>query len=151
MEGCLTWQAIKEKFPWDVILLLGGGFSIALATKESGLSLVLRENLLFLSTLPPIVSCLGISIVISLFTEFISNITAATIIKPVLLELSLSLKVNPIYFLMSAAVSCSFAFMFPVATAPNAIIYQASNMKVTDMVRYFKIMLLLSFSLISFN
>ncbi|MCL4123838.1 UNVERIFIED_CONTAM: hypothetical protein GTU68_063239 [Idotea baltica] len=132
---CLNWQIVHEKIPWGIILLLGGGFAVAKASDESGLSLFLGEQLTGLQWLPVPISVSIICIMTTLATEVASNVATASIVMPILVELSLALCVNPLYFMVPAAVCCSYAFMLPVATAPNAIAFEASDMEMKDMVR----------------
>ncbi|KAB7507031.1 hypothetical protein Anas_00201, partial [Armadillidium nasatum] len=137
-EGCVTWKVVHEKVPWDIILLLGGGFAIAKGCNDSGLSVSFGEKLRFIDSLSPFVSVLLISVSTAFATEVISNTAIASILVPILKELSLKTCINPLYLMISGTVSCSFSFMLPVATPPNAIVYGAAggDMKTSVMVRY---------------
>ncbi|CAG0898097.1 unnamed protein product [Cyprideis torosa] len=134
-ESLLTWAVIHEKMPWGVILLIGGGFALSEATQRSGLSDAMGESLESLSVLSPWVILFLVTLVTSFLTEITSNTAVSTILIPVLLKLSESLKLNPLYLSLPCAVSCSYAFMLPVATPPNAIVFEAAKMKTTDMIK----------------
>ncbi|XP_076039989.1 Na(+)/citrate cotransporter-like [Oratosquilla oratoria] len=133
-NGCLTWKVINEKMPWCLILLLGGGFSMAAASKHSGLSTWMGHQLSYLEVLPKEAIVLVVCLIAAMITEIVSNVGTSGIILPVLLELAVAIKVNPLYFMLPAAVCCSYAFMLPVATAPNAIVHAASQMRNVEMI-----------------
>ena len=86
-EACLTWDVVAQKVPWGVILLLGGGYAMALATNESNLSQILGEGLKSLDVLPNKLIVLIVSLFAALMTEAISNVTAAAIFLPILKDL----------------------------------------------------------------
>ncbi|GIY51513.1 hypothetical protein CDAR_430961 [Caerostris darwini] len=130
----LKWKSVQAKLPWGIIILFGGGFGLAHGAKESGFSDLLSVKLSSLSILPPGVLVAIICFTISILTEIISNTTLATIMLPVLNQMALSIGVNPLLLMLTCTISCSFSFMLPVATPPNAIIYENSNMKTMDMV-----------------
>jgi sodium-dependent dicarboxylate transporter 2/3/5 len=130
----LNWQTIHSKMPWSLVLLLGGGFALAKATKVSGLSMWLGKQLEVLDFLPTwalvLVLCLGTAAA----TEITSNVATCSILMPVLKNLAVALQINPLYLMLPVTLTCSYAFMLPVATPPNAIVYSASGMKTTEMV-----------------
>ncbi|XP_023332588.1 solute carrier family 13 member 5 isoform X3 [Eurytemora carolleeae] len=125
----LDWHTVEKKLPWGVILLLGGGFALADASKSSGLSNYMSEQLLSLRDLEVWQINLLISFIVTFVTEVASNTATATIVVPIIMQMSVSLCENPIYMMMTAAICCSYAFMLPVATAPNAIVFSHSTMK----------------------
>ncbi|KAF2367835.1 Solute carrier family 13, partial [Trinorchestia longiramus] len=134
-EGCLTWKVVQEKVPWGVVLLLGGGFAIAEASDASGLSSWLGEQLTALESLPTALTVFLVCIMTAMVTEVASNTATASILMPVLKEMSLGIGVNPIYLMLPATICCSYAFMLPVATPPNAIIFTAAKMKTVEMMK----------------
>ncbi|KAL7645309.1 UNVERIFIED_CONTAM: hypothetical protein RMT77_003695 [Armadillidium vulgare] len=136
-EGCVIWRVVHEKVPWDIIFLLGGGFAMAKGCNDSGLSVSFGEKLRFIDSLPPSVGVLLISVSTAFATEVISNTAIASILVPILKELSLKTCINPLYLMISGTVSCSFSFMLPVATPPNAIVYGAAggDMKTSVMMK----------------
>ncbi|XP_048464494.1 solute carrier family 13 member 3 [Rhincodon typus] len=129
----LTWKNVQHKVAWNVIILLGGGFAIAKACEESGLSRWIGNKLRPLEHIPASAIVLTVSLVISSFTEFASNTATSIIFLPILAELGVRAKNHPLYLMIPGAVSCSFAFMLPVATPPNAIAFATGQLKVKDM------------------
>nr|CAD7427794.1 unnamed protein product [Timema monikensis] len=129
----LHWKLIHEKVPWGLVLLLGGGFAMAEASKVSGLSHFLGVKLQALEVLPSFAILVIISTATTFLTEVSSNTAVANIVLPVLSEMAVAMKIHPLYFMMPAVLCCSYAFMLPVATPPNAIVMASSNMKSKDM------------------
>jgi len=131
----LDWPTVEKRLPWGVILLLGGGFALADVTKKSGLSLYMVEQLDGLKSLPLLLVSFLIALATTMVTEVASNTATANILVPILSQMSKSLCSNPVYLTLTAAVTCSYAFMLPVATAPNAIVFGASTMRTSDMMK----------------
>ena len=119
----ITWQLIQEKLPWSVVLLLGGGIALSKGFRLSGLSDWMVHRLTALKGLPIAVVNLCMSLLTASITEFMSNTATASVLLPILQDLSVSLCENPVYLILSCVISCSYAFMLPVATAPNAIVF----------------------------
>ncbi|XP_007936540.1 solute carrier family 13 member 3 [Orycteropus afer afer] len=134
-EPLLTWKKAQETVPWSIILLLGGGFAMAKGCEESGLSAWIGTQLRPLENVPPMLAVLLITVVIAFFTEFASNTAATIIFLPVLAELAIRLRVNPLYVMIPGTVGCSYAFMLPVSTPPNSIAFASGHLMVKDMVR----------------
>uniref|UniRef100_G3U5K7 Solute carrier family 13 member 3 n=1 Tax=Loxodonta africana TaxID=9785 RepID=G3U5K7_LOXAF len=133
-EPLLTWKKAQKTVPWDIILLLGGGFAMAKGCEESGLSSWIGGQLHLLEKVPPMLAVLLITVVIAFFTEFASNTAATIIFLPVLAELAIRLRVNPLYMMIPGTVGSSYAFMLPVSTAPNSIAFSSGHLLVKDMV-----------------
>ncbi|XP_067856403.1 Na(+)/dicarboxylate cotransporter 3-like [Heptranchias perlo] len=131
----LTWKKVQDNVAWNVILLLGGGFVIAKGCEVSGLSRWIGSHLHPLEHVSPSVAALLSCLVIAAFTEFASNTATSIIFLPILAELAIRAKVNPLYLMIPGVVSCSFAFMLPVATPPNAIAFTSGQLKVKDMMK----------------
>ncbi|XP_050692843.1 solute carrier family 13 member 2-like isoform X2 [Eriocheir sinensis] len=131
----LTWKVVQEKIPWGVVLLLGGGFAMAEGSKASGLSKWLGEQLYVFNGVNKGVIVLIVTLMVAMLTEVASNSATASIILPVLNELALNINVNPLYLMLPAAVCCSYAFMLPVATPPNAIVFSVADMKSSEMMK----------------
>ena len=129
----IDWRTIHDRFPWGVMILFGGGFVLADASKQSGLSDWVGNQLRVLEVLPDYAVVLVICIMTGLVTEVTSNVATANILLPVLSELAKSTGTNPLFLMIPATVTCSYAFMLPVATPPNAIVYSASGMKTSEM------------------
>jgi sodium-dependent dicarboxylate transporter 2/3/5 len=123
------------KLPWGIVLLFGGGFALAGAFQESGLSLWVGERLGLLAGWHPIVIIFAVCFVITFLTEVTSNTASAQILLPVLAGLALEIDVHPLLLMVPGAVSCSCAFMLPVATPPNAIAFSSDRLRMRDMVR----------------
>ncbi|XP_038055633.1 solute carrier family 13 member 5-like [Patiria miniata] len=131
----LEWPVIHKKMAWLVIILLGGGFALAEACKVSGLSNWIGDKFSILDNFPPWAIALVVSVIIAGFTEVTSNTATATIFLPILGGLGVSIGVNPLFLMLPATVACSFAFMLPVATPPNAIAFAYEQVTVMDMVK----------------
>lgn len=135
-EGCLNWKVVNDKLPWGIILLLGGGFAMAEASQQSGLSEWLGKALQHLvEKMPSAAIVFVLSLMTAMLTEVSSNTATASILLPVLKSLSLNLKMNPIYIMLPTTICCSYAFMLPVATPPNAIVFAATNMRIITMMK----------------
>jgi len=130
----VDWRTVHDRFPWGVMLLFGGGFALADASKISGLSNWVGEQLTILDVLPNYAVVLIVCLMTGFITEVTSNVATANILLPVLAELAVATNTNPLYLMIPATVTCSYAFMLPVATPPNAIVYSASGMKTSEMV-----------------
>merc|ERR1711962_820121 len=131
----LNWKDVETKFPWNVLFLLGAGFALAQACDKSGLSKSLSEQLAGLRSIPSMAIVVIICTMITFLTEITSNTATATIFLPVLGSLGSSIELHPFYLMMPAAVCASFAFMLPVATPPNAIVFGTGRISVTDMAK----------------
>ncbi|XP_053430603.1 Na(+)/dicarboxylate cotransporter 3 isoform X2 [Nycticebus coucang] len=148
-EPLLTWKKAQETVPWNIILLLGGGFAMAKGCEESGLSVWIGGKLHPLENVPPALAVLLITVVIAFFTEFASNTATIIIFLPVLAELAIRLRVHPLYLMIPGTVGCSYAFMLPVSTPPNSIAFSSGHLLVKDMVRTGLLMNLMGVLLLS--
>ncbi|XP_031729514.1 solute carrier family 13 member 5 isoform X1 [Anarrhichthys ocellatus] len=131
----LTWKVAQKKLPWGIVLLLGGGFALAKGSEESGLSKWLGDQMTPLQSIPPWAIAIILCLLIATFTECTSNVATATLFLPVLASMSQSIGINPLYVMVPCTLSASFAFMLPVATPPNAIVFSYGYLKVADMAR----------------
>lgn len=131
----LTWKVVHERMPWNVVLLLGGGFALAAGSEVSNLSKWLGENLSPLQTIPPFAISLVLSLLIATFTECSSNTATTTLFLPILASMAQNIKLHPLYVMMPCTIAASLAFMLPVATPPNAIAFSFGHLKVLDMVK----------------
>jgi len=128
----MDWKA-AENIPWEILLLFGGGFALASGFKESGLSLWIGNELVWIKDINPFVVIMIIAAVLTFLTEITSNTATASTFLPVLAGMALSAHVNPLLFMLPATISASLAFMLPVATAPNAIIFGTKRLRIIDM------------------
>uniref|UniRef100_A0A8C7MVM4 Solute carrier family 13 member 3 n=1 Tax=Oncorhynchus kisutch TaxID=8019 RepID=A0A8C7MVM4_ONCKI len=131
----LSWKKAQECVPWNIILLLGGGFAMAKGCEESGLAAWIGAYLQPIAQVPPAVAVMFITAFLACFTEFASNTATIIIFLPVIAELAMFVKVNPLYFMIPATTGCSFAFMLPVSTPPNSIAFASGHLLVKDMVK----------------
>ncbi|XP_069802195.1 Na(+)/citrate cotransporter [Dendropsophus ebraccatus] len=131
----LTWKVVHKKMPWSIVLLLGGGFALAKGSDASGLSNWLGDQMTFLHNTPAWAIAIILSLMIAVFTECASNVATATLFLPILASMAKSIMVNPLYIMIPCTLSTSFAFMLPVATPPNAIVFSYGHLHVSDMVK----------------
>lgn len=131
--GLITWKYINQKVPWSLIFLLGGGFALAEGGKVSGMSALLGHSLSGLKTLPPLLLLFVVCLTAQTLTEFTSNVAICNIMLPVLAEMAIAIEIHPLYLMLPAALSCSFAFHMPVGTPPNAIVAGLGNIAIKDM------------------
>jgi sodium-dependent dicarboxylate transporter 2/3/5 len=131
----LDWETVHKKMPWSVIIVLGGGFALADACKESGLSTVIGSSFHGLSDVPTWILVLAMIVITTGFTNVASNTATATIFLPILAELAVAIHVNPFYLMLPVTIATSLAFMLPVATPPNAMVFAYGDMKIIDMVK----------------
>ena len=132
----LDWKTAAD-IPWGVLLLFGGGLSLAKAVSSTGLDEWIGEALgSFAGVLPLIGLVLVVALVILLLTEFTSNTATAATFLPLVAALSLDLGENPLMLSVPAALSASMAFMLPVATPPNALVFASGKVTIPQMVRY---------------
>ena len=130
----LAWET-AGKLPWHIVLLFGGGFALATGFKDSGLSTWFGEQLNWLSGLHPIIVILMISLLVTFLTELTSNTATTEMILPILAGLAVSIEINPLFLMLPATLSASMAFMLPVATPPNAIIFGTNRLTIADMAK----------------
>ncbi|XP_066251962.1 protein I'm not dead yet-like [Euwallacea similis] len=134
-HALLTWKVVHQKLPWGLIFLLGGGFALAEASKESGMSELIADHLHGFATLPRfwvmVISCL----IATLLTQFSSNVAVANVVLPVLAQMSLVAKIHPMYLMMPATLACSFSYCLPVSTPPMAIAAAPCNMSSKEMTK----------------
>ena len=118
----LDWNAAKT-VPWGIILLVGGGYAIANSFSSTGLAGWLGQELTFLSVLPIFVVLLLVVLFTTFITEISSNTATATIFLPILGGIAVAGQAHPLLLMIPATIACSFAFMLPSATGPNAVIF----------------------------
>ena len=131
-ERVLTWEAAKQ-IPWGLLLLFGGGIAIAKAFQVSGLSQIVGDQLIGLQSLPIMLMIAGICLVVTFLTEVTSNTATTTLLMPILVSAALASQMDPKLWMVPAALSASCAFMLPVATAPNAIVFGSGEVSTGEM------------------
>jgi solute carrier family 13 (sodium-dependent dicarboxylate transporter), member 2/3/5 len=130
----LNWQT-ANKIPWGVLLLFAGGICIAKAFGSSGLSALIGEYLSGVTILPEILIIALISITVIFMTEMTSNTATTALMMPILAAAAIAAEIDPAILMVPAAMSASCAFMLPVATAPNAIVYGSEKITIDQMVK----------------
>ncbi|MEQ9009164.1 MAG: SLC13 family permease, partial [Ekhidna sp.] len=133
-EPLLTWEE-AEKLPWGVIILFGGGLSIAAAFQSSGLAEWLGLQLTGVAELHPLLIILIVALTVNFLTEVTSNVATASIMLPVLASLAEAIGIHPFLLMVPATMAASCAFMLPIATGPNAIVFSSGELKMNDMVK----------------
>ncbi|XP_016130406.1 solute carrier family 13 member 2-like isoform X1 [Sinocyclocheilus grahami] len=131
----LNWKVVQEHMPWNIVLLLGGGFALARGSEVSGLSKWLGESLAPLQSIPPFAISLILCFLVGTFTECSSNTATTTLFLPILAFMATTIGLHPLYVMLPCTISASLAFMLPVATPPNAIAFSYGNLKVLDMAK----------------
>ncbi|XP_069082268.1 solute carrier family 13 member 2-like [Pleurodeles waltl] len=131
----LSWKTVNDKLPWGIVLLLGGGFALAKGSEESGLSRWLGEKLTPLESIPPAAIALILCLLVATFTECTSNVATTTLFLPILASMAKAIHIHPLYIMVPCTLSASLAFMLPVATPPNAIVFGYGHLKVIDMAK----------------
>ncbi|CAL8124065.1 unnamed protein product [Orchesella dallaii] len=134
-EALLDWKFVQHHLSWGVVLLLGGGFAISDGAEKSGLSAWIGDQLTGLDELPRPLILLIVMVLTAGITEVCSNVATANVLLPILITLSRTLNIHPLYLTVPATISCSFAFMLPVATPPNALVFAAGNLRIADMLK----------------
>ncbi|MFC6906002.1 SLC13 family permease [Halalkalicoccus tibetensis] len=123
------------QIPWGVILLFGGGLSIAAGFQETGLAEWLGGQLVVLEGVSMVVVLLVVVAMTIFLTEVTSNTASATMLMPILAALAIGISVNPLALMVAGATAASFAFMLPVATPPNAIVFGSGYITIPQMAK----------------
>uniref|UniRef100_A0A8C6J999 Uncharacterized protein n=1 Tax=Melopsittacus undulatus TaxID=13146 RepID=A0A8C6J999_MELUD len=135
LDPIITWKDFQTTMPWEIVVLVGGGYALAAGCKTSGLSTWIGSQMLSLSSLPYWAVTLLACILVSLVTEFVSNPATITIFLPILCNMSETLLINPLYTLIPVTMCISFAMMLPVGNPPNAIVFSYGHCQIKDMVK----------------
>ncbi|NXT76382.1 S13A2 protein, partial [Zapornia atra] len=131
----LDWKVVHQKMPWNIVFLLGGGFALAKGSEESGLSAWLGSKLTPLQQIPHPAIAILLCLLIATFTECTSNVATTTLFLPILASMAEAICLNPLYVMLPCTLSASLAFMLPVATPPNAIVFSYGQLRVIDMAK----------------
>jgi sodium-dependent dicarboxylate transporter 2/3/5 len=133
-DRLMEWTT-ASRLHWGIVLLFGGGFALAAGFKESGLSIWVAEQLTGLKGVTPVLLVASTSTLLTFLTELTSNTATTEMILPLLGSLAVSIQVNPLLLMIPATLSASCAFMLPVATPPNAIVFGSGEVRMADMIR----------------
>ena len=130
----LDWKD-TAKLPWGILLLFGGGMALAIGFESSGLAVWIGSQLTLLENIPLIILLLILIVSVNFLTEITSNLATTAMLLPVLASLARAINIHPYLLLVSATVAASCAFMLPVATPPNAVVFGSGYLKINDMVK----------------
>ncbi len=133
--GRILGWADSRTIPWGILLLFGGGLAIAAGFRETGLSSWLGSQLTVLDGLPILLVIAFSSLFILFLTEITSNTATATMILPVIASFALALNLHPFALMIPCAMAANCAFMLPVGTPPNAIIFATEKLRINEMMR----------------
>jgi sodium-dependent dicarboxylate transporter 2/3/5 len=133
-EALLVWEDAK-KLRYDIILMFGSGFALAYGFEISGLSNWLANSLHVLKDVSPIFIIIGVCLIVTMLSEFASNIASIQLALPVMIALQKDLNVAPLLIMMPATFAASLGFMLPVATAANTIVFGTKEILIKDMLR----------------
>lgn len=130
----LDWQT-ANKLPWGVLILFGGGLSLAGAMSSSGLATWIGKSVESFSDLPPWLILMLVATMFVFLTEVTSNVATTMMAMPIMFGAAVGLDIAPLTLMATAALSASMAFMLPVATPPNAIVFGSGYLTIPQMVR----------------
>lgn len=130
----MDWESVA-KLPWGILILFGGGLALAAGFKESGLAEWLGQQMVQLQHVHLVVLIFIIALSVNFLTEITSNVATASIMLPIVASLAQSVNVHPYGLMIAATMAASCAFMLPVATPPNAIVFSFGHVQMKDMIR----------------
>jgi sodium-dependent dicarboxylate transporter 2/3/5 len=130
----MNWHTAKD-VPWGILILFGGGLAIAGAFGDTGLDVWIGEQLSVLIGVEFILIVLAVTLLVMFLTEITSNTASATMLMPIMASLAYAIDVHPFAMMVPAALAASCAFMLPVATPPNAVVFGTDYLKMLDMVK----------------
>ena len=130
----LDWES-AVKLPWGILLLFGGGLAIAAGFQSSGLAAWIGQQMTLLQGISLVLILLALIASVNFLTEITSNLATTAMILPVLAAMAVTIDVHPFLLMVSATVAASCAFMLPVATPPNAVVFGSGYLSIPDMMR----------------
>ena len=134
-EPLISWEQASA-IPWGVLLLFAGGITLAKGFVASGLSTQVGELLANLALVPTLFAIVMVAILVTALTEATSNTATTALLMPILAAASMAAQIDPLILMVPAAMSASCAFMLPVATAPNAVVFGTGQIGIQTMVRW---------------
>ncbi|MFT5640310.1 MAG: sodium-dependent dicarboxylate transporter 2/3/5 [Cyclobacteriaceae bacterium] len=147
-RAIVNWEEAKE-LPWGIILLFGGGMALAKGFTETGLADWIAAQLTNMDGLSMILLILVLVTIVNLLTEITSNLATTAMLLPVLAPMAVSFDIHPLMIMVPVTVAASCAFMLPVATPPNAVVFGSGYLRIPDMVRAGAIMNAISIVIIT--
>ncbi len=133
-EFLLEWN-YTSKLPWGILLLFGGGLTLAKAMEKASIVQVIGESIAGDGNINTILLIAGLTAFMLFMTELMSNVALTVIFVPVVIGISQSLGINPMYLTLPVTLSASYAFMMPISTPPNAIVFSSGMIRIKDMMR----------------
>ena len=130
----ITWED-AVKLPWGIILLFGGGMALAAGFQITGLASWLGAQMSIFQGLSVLVLVFVIITLVNFFTEFTSNLATTAMLLPILAPIAISLNINPYMLMVACTIAASCAFMMPVATPPNAVVFGSGYLRIPDMIK----------------
>lgn len=130
----ITWED-AVKLPWGIILLFGGGMALAAGFQITGLAAWLGSQMSIFEGLSLFLLVFVIVGIVNFFTEFTSNLATTAMLLPILAPIAISLNINPYMLMVACTVAASCAFMMPVATPPNAVVFGSGYLRIPDMIK----------------
>ncbi|WP_370214240.1 SLC13 family permease [Mesoflavibacter profundi] len=137
------------KIPWGIILLFGGGMALAKGFETTGLAKWIGEQMTTFAGVTTIILLLLLIAAVNFLTEITSNLATTAMLLPVLAPMAISVDIHPFILMVGAAVAASCAFMLPVATPPNAVVFGSGYLRIPDMVKKGFVMNLVSIILLT--
>ena len=133
-DDLLNWDS-SNKLPWGLLILFGGGLSIAAQINSTGLGVWIGEGLSILGTVPPMILIFFVAALIIFLTEITSNVATTSTFLPVFGAVAIGLGILPVSLTVPVCLAASCAFMLPVATPPNAIVYGSGKFTIATMMK----------------
>ena len=133
-HALVTWEDTK-RLPWGVLLLFGGGLALAAALSDTGLTLWLGQQLAPLGMMNALLLVVALTTLVIFLTELTSNVATTATLLPVVAAIAVQLQIDPLLFVVPVTMAASCAFMLPVATPPNAIVFGDDDVTIADMMR----------------
>ena len=133
-ERILDWKT-AEQIPWGVLILFGGGLALAEGFKSTGLAEWIGQNFTAIEGVGFFILLFIVVAAVNFLTEVTSNVATASMILPILASVALKLDIHPFGLMIGATIAASCAFMLPIATPPNAIVFGSGYLKMSDMVK----------------
>lgn len=130
----LSWADMK-KLPWGILILFGGGMCLAKALEEVGLIQMVGDMVMAMDSMHIFLLILLVTIIVLFLTELMSNVALVTIFIPVAIGIAKGLNIDPLLLVIPATLASSCAFMMPISTPPNAVVFASGHIKMRDMMR----------------
>lgn len=133
-EFLLEWEYTR-RLPWGILLLFGGGLTLAKAMEKSNIVQTIGESIAGSGEVNSLLLIIGLTAFMLFMTEVMSNVALVVIFVPVVIGISQSLDMNPMYLTVPVTLAASYAFMMPISTPPNAIVFSSGMIRMKDMIR----------------